>query len=122
MERNKPVREHWDGNIKAAIFANQGQNGPVFNTTYSRIYTDAEGKTKAAYSFSGVENLRVAELARKAHNTTNELRKAYNERVAQARQAEPAQTETVAGEQQGEPQGQPQGEPITAEMFEPPGA
>lgn len=123
MERNKPVKVLWDGNIKAAIFANQGQNGPVFNTAYARIYTDNAGQTKEAYSFSGVENLRVAELARKAHDTTNELRRNYNQRASQ--QAPAGQAQNTA--QTNAPQSQaaeasPQGQPITAEMFEPPAA
>ncbi|MEO1242785.1 MAG: hypothetical protein AAFX54_12825 [Pseudomonadota bacterium] len=114
MEKNKPVKVLWDGNIKAAIFANQGQNGPVFNTAYARIYTDGNGQTKEAYSFSGVENLRIAELARKAHDTTNDLRKNYNQRAAQTGQTTTAQAQSAPEANQGQP--------ITTEMFEPPAA
>jgi len=80
MEKNKPARVLWDGNIKAAIFANQGQNGPIYNTAYARIYTDKQGSVKEAYSFSGSENLRIAELARQAYQICNALRQEFNSR------------------------------------------
>ena len=78
MQNNKPVRVLWDGNIKAAIFANQGQNGPIYSASYARLYNDDSGAIKEAYSFSGAENLRVAELARQVHHVSNELRREFN--------------------------------------------
>ena len=92
MQNNKPVRVLWDGNIKASIFANQVQNGPVYSATYARIYNDASGAVKEAYSFSGAENLRVAELARQVHHVSNELRREFNN------QRRNQQTQTPNGE------------------------
>lgn len=83
MDKNKPVRVLWDGNIKASIFDNSGPKGPSFGASYARIYTDPKtGQTKEAYSFSGVENLRVSELGRRVHHVSNQLRAEYNTRAA----------------------------------------
>ncbi len=83
MDKKKPVKVLWDGNIKAAIFDNSGPKGPSFGTSYARVYTDPKtGQAKEAYSFSGIENLRVSELGRRAHHVTNQLRADYNARAA----------------------------------------
>lgn len=97
MDKKKPVRVLWDGNIKAAIFDNSGPKGPSFGTSYARVYTDPKtGQTKEAYSFSGIENLRVSELGRRAHHVTNQLRTDYNARAAGSEEPRPQRRHPVA--------------------------
>lgn len=95
MDKNRPAKVLWDGNIKASIFANTGPKGTTFATSYARIYTDPKsGQVKEAYSFSGAENLRISELARRAHHATNSLRADYNARASQESQVQSPQYQT----------------------------
>ena len=47
----RPVHQVRLGRIRAAIWANETQNGVRHNVTVSRLYTDAEGNWKDAPSF-----------------------------------------------------------------------
>lgn len=69
----RPEETLRDGNLKASIWRNEGDNGPYFSTSFARTYKDEEGKYHDTHSFNSHELLRVGELARQAHHTTNEL-------------------------------------------------
>lgn len=74
----RPVQTLWHGNVKVSIWANQTQNGEMYSATYARIYTDKTGKLREAYSFSGIENLRVRALADQADFVINSLQQEFN--------------------------------------------
>jgi hypothetical protein len=79
---NKPVDTLRDGALKAAIFENQGEKGPFYSVKITRTYTDAQGNYRDSSSFSGSELLRVAHLAAKAYDRSNELRVAAQQQDA----------------------------------------
>ncbi|MEQ9314478.1 MAG: hypothetical protein RLN72_01425 [Henriciella sp.] len=72
-EANKPVAVFRDGNLKAAIFQNEGEKGTFFSTTLSRTYTDERGNFHESNVFTGSDLLRVAELSRKAYSKSRDL-------------------------------------------------
>ncbi|MEM9494975.1 MAG: hypothetical protein AAGA09_03145 [Pseudomonadota bacterium] len=78
MEKNKPVRTLWRGNVKANIWENKTQNGAIFSANYARIYTDKHGKIREAYTFSGDENLRLEAVARQAGDLCQALQQEFN--------------------------------------------
>ncbi|SFF97085.1 hypothetical protein SAMN05518801_104250 [Novosphingobium sp. CF614] len=75
MERNAPRDVLRDGNLKASIWSNEGEKGPFYSATLARTWRDAEGQPHDTHSFAGSELLRVSELARKAYDRTQELRR-----------------------------------------------
>ena len=74
-DNNKPAATLRDGNLKAVIWKNAKEDGVFYSTTFSRTYKDNEGNYVDAYGFSGSELLRLAQLASKAYDEANGLRK-----------------------------------------------
>lgn len=74
-DRNPPRDVLRDGNLKASIWRNDGDNGPYYATSLSRSYKDRNGELRDTHSFAGPDLLRVSELARKAYERTQELRR-----------------------------------------------
>ncbi|MBX3323924.1 MAG: hypothetical protein KF757_13140 [Phycisphaeraceae bacterium] len=64
--KNKPVHEIRLGAIKAAIWANETQNGLRHNVTLSRLYKDGE-EWKTSDSFGRDDLPIVAKIADMAH-------------------------------------------------------
>lgn len=64
--RAKPVQEIRLGVVRAAIWRNETENGPRYNTTFSRIYRDAE-QWNNTDSFGREDLLLVAKVADLAH-------------------------------------------------------
>ena len=62
MAKNQPVHEEKLGRMKAVVWENQGQNGSIFNVTFSRLYK-AEDEWKESQSFGRDDCLVVARLA-----------------------------------------------------------
>lgn len=77
---NRPADVIRDGNLKASIWRNEGENGASYATTIARSYKTEDGSYRESNSFAGTELLRVAELARKAYDRTNDLRREDYER------------------------------------------
>ncbi|MDJ0921877.1 MAG: hypothetical protein QNI84_12180 [Henriciella sp.] len=75
MSDTRPIDTIRDGNLKASIWKNEGENGPFLTTTITRTYTDQRGNYHDTASFTGTELLRVAELSRQAYSRSNELRR-----------------------------------------------
>lgn len=71
---NRPVDVIRDGNLKASIWRNEGENSVSYATTIARTYKTENGAYRESNSFTGTELLRVSELARKAYERTGELR------------------------------------------------
>lgn len=46
MSNNPPVETLRDGALKASIFRNEGDNGPFFNTIFSKTYKDELGELR----------------------------------------------------------------------------
>ena len=65
-ETKKPVHEVRLGAIKAAIWANDTQNGVRHNVTLQRLYKD-EDEWKSTDSFGRDDLLLVAKVANMAH-------------------------------------------------------
>lgn len=64
--KSKPVHEVRLGRIKAAIWANEGDNGTRYNVTFSRIYKDGD-TWKDSTSFGRDDLPLVAKVADLAH-------------------------------------------------------
>ena len=88
QETNKPVDTLRDGNLKASIWRNEGENGPSFSTTFARTWRDDQGQFHDSQSYAGTDMLRVGELSRAAYHRTNELRREYAKEHAQSRDKE----------------------------------
>lgn len=73
--KQRPIETLRDGNIKAAIWKNESDNGTFYAITFSRTYKDGDDY-KDTESFSGSQLLRLARLAGKAYDRTNKLRAA----------------------------------------------
>ncbi|MCB9871507.1 MAG: hypothetical protein H6837_16745 [Planctomycetes bacterium] len=76
MANNKPTETLRDGSLKATIWKNDGEKGPFFSVSLTRIYTDAAGNYHDSDSFSGSELLRIAHLASRAYDRIADLRQA----------------------------------------------
>lgn len=88
-ETNKPVDTLRDGNLKASIWRNEGENGPNFSTTFARTWRDDQGQFHDSQSFAGTDMLRLGELTRTAYHRTNELRREHAQEQTQPRGQEP---------------------------------
>lgn len=64
-----------DGNLKVSIWRNEGEKGPFQTASFARTYTNKDGDLRDSGSFQSQDLLRVAELARQAHNRARELRR-----------------------------------------------
>src|SRR5260221_8224111 len=60
--KQRPAHEIRLGRIRAAIWANQGDNGPWYNVTLSRNYKDGD-EWKSSTSFGRDELLTLAKVA-----------------------------------------------------------
>jgi len=89
-EHNKgPEDTLRDGALKATIWRRAGEQKDYFTTSFAKTYSDKEGNLKDGHSFGRNDLLGVAELARQAHQRTNELGR---EDFKNARKNEPDQT------------------------------
>lgn len=74
-KRPRPEDTLDDGNVKADIWKNKGENGFFYATNIYRVFADKDGKSRETYSFVGTDLLKVAEIARGAYERTNELKR-----------------------------------------------
>jgi hypothetical protein len=65
--KNKPIHEVRLGMIKAAVWKNEGENGPRYNVTVSRLYRDGT-QWKSTDSFGRDDLLLLAKVADQAHS------------------------------------------------------
>lgn len=90
---NRPADVIRDGNLKASIWRNEGENSVSYATTIARTYKTEDGAYRESNSFTGTELLRVSELARKAYDRTNDLRRDDYERGSSQSRESPARGE-----------------------------
>lgn len=98
-ETNKPIHTERDGQYKANIWKNEGDNGPYLSITFARTYTDKDGKARDTQSFSERDLLHIAELARDTYRITREIKQELRAEYNQSQQAGSAEPE-VPGQQQ----------------------
>ena len=104
MEKNPPKDVLRDGNLKASIWRNEGENGAFLSTTFARTFKTENGEYKDTNSFNASELLRLSELARTAYARNRELRQQMNPKRA----AEQDVTHEETGREEPAPNG---GEP-----------
>lgn len=69
---NAPVMVIRDGQLKASIWQNEGDNGSYLTTTFARTYTK-DGEPQDSYSFGRNDLLALAELSRRAYGKVGEI-------------------------------------------------
>lgn len=83
----QPVEEVRIGSIKAAIWRNEGDNGPRFNVTFQRLYRTEDGKWQSTGSFGRDDLLVLMKVADATHTRVMQL---FGEKREQQRQEQPA--------------------------------
>ena len=81
---NRPVHSVRHGRIKASVWVNPTQKGPMYNVTFARSYTDDEGNWHDSQSFGFEDLMTVAKCAFDAH-TWISAEKAQNANSAEDR-------------------------------------
>ena len=69
----QPVEEVRIASVKAAIWKNEGHNGPRFNVTLQRLYRTEDGKWQSTGSFSRDDLLVLMKVADAAHTRVLQL-------------------------------------------------
>src|SRR4051812_15036941 len=77
-DRNRPIHSVRLRNIRAAIWANEGEQGPRYNTTFSRLFKDGEGYWRSSDSFGRDDLLLLAKVADLAHTWISEQMQAQD--------------------------------------------
>jgi len=78
-EKQKPVHEVRLGAIKAAIWKNETESGPRFNTTFSRLYKDGD-EWASTDSFGRDDLLALGKVADLAHTWIHQQGQEKSER------------------------------------------
>jgi hypothetical protein len=78
-KNNPPQEIIRDGNIKANIWRNDGENGPYHTTSFARTFKNQDGEYRDSQSFSQNDLLPLSELARNAYTRVNELRREHSQ-------------------------------------------
>jgi hypothetical protein len=78
VERNRPVHSVRLRNIRAAIWANDGEQGTRFNVTFARLYKDNEGLWRSSDSFGRDDLLLLSKVADFAHTWISEQMQAQD--------------------------------------------
>ena len=71
--RTKPAAEVRYGNIRAAIWRNEGKNGVWFTVTVERSYRNEQGEPHSSQSFGRDDLLSAAKVLDLAHSRIFEL-------------------------------------------------
>lgn len=72
---NRPVQTLRHRSLKATIWRNETENGPMYNVMITRSYRDKESKEwRDTHSFSYDDLMNVAKLMYDAHSTISLLR------------------------------------------------
>ncbi len=73
--RTKPATEVRLGNIRAAIWRNEGKNGAWFTVTVDRSYRDDNNEVHSSQSFGRDDLLALAKVVDLAHTRIFELQR-----------------------------------------------
>ena len=77
-DRNRPVHSVRLRNIRAAIWANESEQGTRYNATFCRLYKDGEGFWRSSDSFGRDDLLLLAKVADLAHTWISEQMQAQD--------------------------------------------
>ena len=77
-DRNRPVHSVRLRNIRAAIWANESEQGTRYNATFCRLYKDGEGFWRSSDSFGRDDLLLLAKVADLAHTWISEAMQAQD--------------------------------------------
>ena len=77
-ERNRPVHSVRLRNIRAAVWANEGEQGTRYNATFCRLYKDNEGFWRSSDSFGRDDLLLLAKVSDIAHTWISEAMQAQD--------------------------------------------
>ena len=69
----QPVEEVRIGSVKAAIWRNEGDNGPRFNVTFQRLYRTEDGKWQSTAGFNRDDLLVLMKVADATHTRVMQL-------------------------------------------------
>jgi hypothetical protein len=88
-ESGRPVHEVRHGRIRAAVWRNPTEKGPMYSVSVSRSYKDAEGAWHDSHSFGFEDVLTVAKAMYDAHSfisaqVSRERAEARTSRTAEA--------------------------------------
>ncbi len=76
----RPVETLREGQLKAAIWQNESDNGKYHSVTVARTYKNQDGQLQDTSSFRAKDMLGLSELARRAHHHAHDLdREAFKE-------------------------------------------
>jgi hypothetical protein len=84
-ESGRPVHEVRHGRIRAAVWRNQTEKGPMYSVTVTRSYKDAEGTWHDSHSFGFDDVLTVAKAMYDCHSAISAM--VSRERAASKAQA-----------------------------------
>lgn len=73
-KRKQPVERLSDGNVKAAIWENEGEKGIYHSASFARTYRKQDGTVAETHGFSGTDLLKLSELSRQSYEKIRELR------------------------------------------------
>jgi hypothetical protein len=73
VDGKRPVHEFRHRNVRATIWRNETDKGPMFNVTLSRIYRDGE-QWKDSHSFGYDDLMNLAKLLADSHTYISTLR------------------------------------------------
>src|SRR3954451_19821382 len=77
-DRNRPVHSVRLRNIRAAVWANEGEQGARYKATFCRLYKDKEGFWRSTDSFGRDDLLLLAKVADIAHTWISEAMQAQD--------------------------------------------
>ena len=77
-DRNRPVHSVRLRNIRAAVWANESEQGTRYNATFCRLYKDNEGFWRSSDSFGRDDLLLLAKVADLAHSWISEQMQAQD--------------------------------------------
>ena len=84
----QPVERHRDGRLTAAIWANEGEHGRIYNTTLTYSYQDKDGHWRDTQSIPGHELLKAANLAQTAYASVQRLKEQDRAQYVRREQSE----------------------------------
>ena len=84
----KPVETHRDGRLSAAIWANEGEHGRIYNATLTYSYQDKDGNWRDTQSIPGHELLKAANLAQTAYASVRRLKERDRAHYVQQEQSQ----------------------------------
>lgn len=89
--KRQPVDKLQDGRLSVAIWANDGEHGPIYNATLAYSYKDKDGNWRSTESIPGNELLKAAHLSERAYASIQLLRDQDRAKYVQEQQEQAEQ-------------------------------